>query len=70
MKKDIGPTDAEMRARALSRWEGKSGALAPTVACDSIVARTSQRMLTTTKVGRASVVSPDAARSMLQSPPY
>lgn len=24
------PTDAEMRVRALSRWEGEGGALAPT----------------------------------------
>ena len=29
-------TDAEMRARALSRWEGEGGALAPTGAADSI----------------------------------
>jgi hypothetical protein len=30
------PTDAELRARALSRWEGEGGALAPTGAADSI----------------------------------
>ena len=29
-------TDAEMRTRALSRWEGEGGALAPTGATDSI----------------------------------
>jgi len=29
-------TDAEMRARALSRWEGEGGALGPTGAADSI----------------------------------
>lgn len=28
--------DAEMRARALSRWEGEGGALAPTGAADPI----------------------------------
>ena len=36
MKNDIRPTDAEMRARALSRWEGEGGALAPTGAADTI----------------------------------
>ena len=30
------PTDAELKARALSRWEGEGGALAPTGASDSI----------------------------------
>ena len=29
-------TDAEMRARALARWEGEGGALLPTGAADSI----------------------------------
>jgi hypothetical protein len=29
-------TDADVRARALSRWEGEGGALAPTGAPDSI----------------------------------
>lgn len=29
-------TDAEMRARALARWEGEGGALAPSGAADSI----------------------------------
>jgi xanthine dehydrogenase YagT iron-sulfur-binding subunit len=36
MTKDTRLTDAEMRARALSRWEGEGGALAPTGAADSI----------------------------------
>jgi hypothetical protein len=36
MTEDKRPTDAEMRARALSRWEGEGGALAPTGAADSI----------------------------------
>jgi hypothetical protein len=36
MRKVTQPTDAEMRARALSRWEGEGGALAPTEAPDSI----------------------------------
>ena len=36
MKKDTRLSDAEMRARALSRWEGEGGALAPTGAADSI----------------------------------
>ena len=36
MTKDTRPSDAEMRARALSRWEGEGGALAPTGAGDSI----------------------------------
>lgn len=30
------PMDAEMKARALSRWEGEGGALLPTGATDSI----------------------------------
>jgi hypothetical protein len=30
MTNDKRPTDAETRARALSRWEGEGGALAPT----------------------------------------
>ena len=30
------PTDAEIRARALLRWEGEGGALAPTGAASSI----------------------------------
>ena len=29
MTKTTQPTDAEMRARALSRWEGEGGSLAP-----------------------------------------
>ena len=33
---DTQRTDAEMRVRALSRWEGEGGALAPTDAADSI----------------------------------
>src|SRR4051794_39727463 len=36
MTKNARPTDAEMLARALSRWEGEGGALAPTDAADSI----------------------------------
>ncbi|MGH8235528.1 MAG: hypothetical protein ACREXP_00720 [Steroidobacteraceae bacterium] len=36
MTKDTRLTDTEMRARALSRWEGEGGALAPTGAADSI----------------------------------
>lgn len=36
MTKDKRFTDAEMRARALARWEGEGGALAPTGASDSI----------------------------------
>ena len=36
MTKDKRTDDAEMRARALSRWEGEGGALAPTSAADSI----------------------------------
>ena len=36
MTKDRQPTDAEMRARALARWEGEGGALAPSDAADSI----------------------------------
>lgn len=36
MTKDTRPSDAEMKARALSRWEGEGGALAPTGAADSI----------------------------------
>jgi hypothetical protein len=36
MTKDTRLSDAEMRARALSRWEGEGGALAPTGAADSI----------------------------------
>jgi hypothetical protein len=36
MAKDTRVGDAEMRARALSRWEGEGGALAPTGAVDSI----------------------------------
>jgi hypothetical protein len=36
MTKTTKPTDAEMRARALSRWEGEGGALAPTGAPSSI----------------------------------
>jgi hypothetical protein len=30
------PADAEMRARALARWEGEGGALSPTGSADSI----------------------------------
>ena len=36
MTKDTRLVDAEMRARALSRWEGEGGALTPTGAADSI----------------------------------
>ena len=36
MAKDRRVGDAEMRARALSRWEGEGGALIPTGAADSI----------------------------------
>ena len=36
MTKDTRPSDVEMKARALSRWEGEGGALAPTGAADSI----------------------------------
>ena len=36
MTKDTRLVDAEMRARALSRWEGEGGALIPTGAADSI----------------------------------
>ena len=36
MKKDTRLGDAEMLARALARWEGEGGALAPTGATDSI----------------------------------
>ncbi len=36
MKNDTRLTDAEMRARALSRWEGEGGALTPTGADASI----------------------------------
>ena len=36
MPKEKRPSDAEMLARALSRWEGEGGALAPTGAADSI----------------------------------
>ncbi len=36
MTKDTRLNDAEMLARALSRWEGEGGALAPTGAADSI----------------------------------
>ena len=36
MTKDTRLADAEMRARALSRWEGEGGALAPAGASDSI----------------------------------
>ncbi len=36
MTKDTRLVNAEMRARALSRWEGEGGALAPTGAVDSI----------------------------------
>jgi hypothetical protein len=36
MTKDTRIGDAEMRARALSRWEGEGGALSPTGAADSI----------------------------------
>lgn len=36
MTRDRQRTDAEMRARALSRWEGEGGALAPGGTADSI----------------------------------
>jgi hypothetical protein len=36
MTQDARPTDAEMRARALARWEGEGGALAPSGSTDSI----------------------------------
>jgi len=36
MTKDTRLVDAEMRARALARWEGEGGTLAPTGAVDSI----------------------------------
>ena len=36
MAKDTQLVDAEMRARALARWEGEGGALSPTGAADSI----------------------------------
>ena len=36
MKKRTQPTDAEMRERALARWEGEGGALAPTAAIGNI----------------------------------
>lgn len=36
MSKGTQPTDAEMRTRALARWEGEGGALAPTTAAESI----------------------------------
>jgi hypothetical protein len=36
MTKNIPVGDAEMRARALARWEGEGGALSPTGAADSI----------------------------------
>jgi hypothetical protein len=36
MAKDTRVGDAEMRARALSRWESEGGALTPTGAADSI----------------------------------
>lgn len=36
MKDDTQPTDAEMRARAIARWEGEGGALIPTGTADSI----------------------------------
>lgn len=36
MTNDTRLADAELRARALSRWEGEGGALAPTGAADSI----------------------------------
>ena len=34
--KETRPVDAEMRARALARWESEGGALIPTGAADSI----------------------------------
>ena len=36
MTKDARLVDAEMRARALARWESEGGTLAPTGAADSI----------------------------------
>ena len=36
MTNHLRPTDAELRARALARWEGEGGALIPTGAADSI----------------------------------
>lgn len=36
MTQDTRPNDAEMRARALSRWENEGGALASTGATDSL----------------------------------
>ncbi len=36
MTKDTRLRDAEMRARALARWEGEGGTLAPTGAANSI----------------------------------
>ena len=36
MTNDTGRVDAEMRARALARWESDGGTLAPTDAADSI----------------------------------
>ena len=36
MTKDTRVRDAEIRARALARWEGEGGALSPTGAADSI----------------------------------
>jgi hypothetical protein len=36
MTKGMRVGDAEMRARALSRWEGEGGALSPTGAADSL----------------------------------
>ena len=36
MTKDTPAGDAEMRARALARWEDEGGALSPTGAADSI----------------------------------
>jgi hypothetical protein len=36
MTKGMRRVDIEMRARALSRWEGEGGALIPTDAADSI----------------------------------
>jgi hypothetical protein len=36
MTKDTQSLDARMRAKALARWEGEGGALAPTAEVDSI----------------------------------
>jgi hypothetical protein len=36
MTKDTQPRDAEMRARALARWEGEGGSVAPAGAAGSI----------------------------------